>query len=405
LGTTQLILLALYVLAGPLAWLGLLGLMFVARSRMTRLRDKRYDLPDPPPRVTVIVPAKDEGGTIRECIQRVLNFDYPNFDVVAIDDRSEDDTGAILDKMARENPQKLRVIHVRRGELPQGWLGKCNALHVGTRDVSGEWLLFVDSDVKVEPPALRDTLGLAVHRQYESVSILTRLETDSLIEELVLPMAAGAWSVMFTISITNNDKRPDIAAANGQFFLIRRDAYQRVNGHAAVYNQICEDVELMRLLKEAGYRVRFQLGDHLASTRMHANLAKMFSGWGRIYCGTARRRPRRIIESMLFVVISGLSVYPALAYGAWMAIAAHSWPWLIAAVAHFGVMTLFLSIIYVGSGNRARMALLFPFTAGVLLALMTYALRLCRTGRMSWRGSAIQAVEHAPTRLASVRKR
>jgi cellulose synthase/poly-beta-1,6-N-acetylglucosamine synthase-like glycosyltransferase len=405
LGTGQLILLSLYVLVGPLAWLGLFALMLLGRSRMTRLRDKAYALPDPPPHVTVIVPAKDEGAGIRACIERVLALDYPSFEVVAVNDRSTDDTGAILDEMARSANGKLRIVHIRPGELPLGWLGKCNALNVGSRGATGDWILFVDSDVKVEPRALRATLGLCVERKYDALSILTRLECDSLLEALVLPLAAGAWSVMFAISITNNDKRPDIAAANGQFFLIRREPYERVEGHAAVFDQICEDVELMRLLKERGNRVRFQFGAELASTRMHATLRQMFSGWGRIYCGSARRRVRRIIEAMLFLIISGLSVYPALAWGIYRAASFHQWSWLSAAAVHWLLATLFLVTIYRGSGNRARLALLFPVSASVVLAMMGYALRLCRTGRMSWRGTEIRAVTTAATRLASVRKR
>jgi cellulose synthase/poly-beta-1,6-N-acetylglucosamine synthase-like glycosyltransferase len=335
----------------------------------------------------------------------VLALDYPSFDVIAVNDRSTDDTGPILDEMAHAAGERMRVLHIRPGELPDGWLGKCNALHVGSRNVTGEWILFVDSDVKVEPQALRATLALCVSRKYDALSILTRLECNTLIEQLILPLAAGAWSVMFAISITNDDKRLDSAAANGQFFLIRREPYERVEGHAAVFDQICEDVELMRLLKARGNRVRFLFGAELASTRMHATLRKMFSGWARIYCGSARRRVRRIIEAMMFLVVSGLSVYPALAWGIYRAAAFGQWSWFSASVAHWLLATVFLATIYRDSGNRARLALLFPVSGSVVLAIMGYALRLCRTGRMNWRGTDIHAVTTAATRLASVRKR
>jgi chlorobactene glucosyltransferase len=289
--------------------------------------------------------------------------------------------------------------------LPDGWLGKCNALHVGTHNLSCDWLLFVDSDVKVEPAALRDTIGLALRRGYDAVSILTRLECDTLLEQLVLPLAAGTWSVMFAISLTNDDQRRDIAAANGQFFLIRTDPYRKVHGHAAVHNQICEDVELMRVLKANGCKVRMQFGAHLASTRMHATLQQIFSGWGRIYCGTARRRMGRIIQAMAFYLISGFSLYPALAWGAWRAFAVHQPAWLLAAGAHLAIMTIFLSVIYRGSGNRARLALLFPLGGAMMVAIMGYALRLCHTGRLSWRGTEVRAATTAATRAASVWKR
>src|SRR5450432_2196410 len=149
--------------------------------------------------------------------------DYPQFDVIAIDDRSTDETGKILDEIAAANP-RLRVIHVH--DLPAGWLGKSHALHVGTREVKSDWLLFVDSDVTLEKNALSATLSLAIKRKYDALSILTRLECHRFIERLLLPPLAGAWGVMHTISLTNEDSRKTIAAANGQFFLIRRDVYE-----------------------------------------------------------------------------------------------------------------------------------------------------------------------------------
>ena len=122
----------------------------------------------------------------------------------------------------RESPDRLRIIHIQ--EVPEGWLGKCNALHVAMRGVRSTWLLFVDSDVAIEPNALRETLAMCEQRKYDAMSILTRLECHTFLERLVPPLAAGAWSIMFTISLTNDDELKGSAAANGQFFLIRRDA-------------------------------------------------------------------------------------------------------------------------------------------------------------------------------------
>ena len=120
-------------------------------------------------------------------------------------------------------------------------------------------------------------------RKYDAMSILTRLECHTFLERLIPPLAAGAWSIMFTISLTNDDELKGSAAANGQFFLIRRDAYESVGGHDAVHDQVVEDVELARLLKARDKRIRFLFGNHLAATRMHATWRQMLHGWGRIY--------------------------------------------------------------------------------------------------------------------------
>src|SRR5688572_8857012 len=211
-------------------------MIVMGRRRMRRVQRPPVALPPDPPHVTVLISAKDEGERVRTCLQSVLTQDYPNFSVVTVDDRSTDDTGQILDGIAAASDGKVRSMHVAPGGLPQGWLGKCHALHFATRDAAGDWLLFVDSDVHLQPDALRATLAVALAREYDAVSLMTALECHTFLEKLVLPLAAGAWSVMNTISVTNDDNRPN-AYANGQFFLIRRTTYDAVGGHEVVRDQ------------------------------------------------------------------------------------------------------------------------------------------------------------------------
>lgn len=382
---TGLILFILYTVLGPVAWCGLLVGFYLGRSRMIRLRRNRAALPENPPYVTIVIPAKDEASRIRECIHAVLEQDYPDFSVLVIDDRSEDETGEILDEIAITHSNRLHVHHV--DELPQGWLGKCHALHMGTRDVHSSWLLFVDSDVTLQPSALRDTLALALSRNYDAISLLTRIEGRTFWERLMIPIAAATWAVMFLVSLTNNDRYPRIAAANGQFFLIRREAYESVGGHGAVKMQIVEDVELMRLLKSRGYACRLYIGSHLATTRMHETLSQLRSGWGRIFAGTNRFRMARLIIAMLFVVFCGFGVYPALIY----AFASHDRGWIIASIIHFAAITSYLGSIYRAAGSRARYAFLFPLSGAVLLNLLFIGIRRCTHRHFEWRGTRIIA--------------
>lgn len=394
------ILFGTYVALGPGAWALLhLGLA-LGRSRMTRLRRSRATLPEPAPSVAVLIPAKDEADGIEACVSRVLDLDYPRLDVVVVNDRSKDDTGRILDELAaRQAPgdlRRLRVVHIPQDGLPAGWLGKCHALYAGTRGLDSEWLLLVDSDVTVEPQALSRVLALAEQRKYDAVTLLTRLECRGFWERLILPLAAGIWAILFTISLTNEDRRKHVAYANGQFFLIRRRAYEAVGGHEAVKDQIVEDVELMKRLKAAGFKVRFFLGSELASTRMHATFRQMFHGWGRIYSGTARRKTPRLIAAMAFLLFSGLTVYPALAWGVVELLRWEEWRWLAASLVHAVLLTLHLLRVYYESGNRKRYALLFPLSGPVMVAILAFALRMCRTGRVNWRDTIFQQAAPAP---------
>lgn len=359
---------------------------------MRRLRRPLLALPVNPPPVSVLIPAKDESERVRVCLASVLAQDYPNFSVVTIDDRSTDNTGGILDEIAGNSAGKVRSLHVAPGALPPGWLGKCHALHFGTRNgggasgAAGDWLLFVDSDVRLQPDVLRATLALSLSRNYDAVSLMTALECHTFLEKLVLPLAAGAWSVMNTVSLTNDDNRSS-AYANGQFFLIRRSVYDAAGGHEAVRDQITEDVELARLMKRQGAKVRLLLGSTFASTRMHATLGQMLRGWARIYSGTSRRRPWRILAVALFLLICGFSAYAALA---WSFLSGDGRPWLIASLAHLLVMTLTLAGLYADSRNPRRNALLFPLGGSILLAILAFAVRWCITGRIEWRGTVFQ---------------
>jgi glycosyltransferase involved in cell wall biosynthesis len=351
--------------------------------------------------VTILIPAKDEGEGVRACLERALALDYPAATILAVDDRSTDQTGAIMDELAARHPDRLRVLHVPPGGLPPGWLGKCNALHTAAAGATGEWLLFVDSDVKIEPSSLTDVLALAVGRQYDAVSIMTRLECHDFWEKLILPLCAASVGTMTLMSLTNDDNRRRTAFANGQFFLVRRGVYEAVGGHAAVRDNITEDVALMRLMKSRGHTTRLFYGQHLASTRMHTTLRQMFNGWARIYSGVCERNPAPILGAMAFVAIGGLSAYVALIYG--IVRAAHGeWTWLALAAGHLLLMTGVLASIYRASGNPGRYALAFPVAAPVVLAIYGYAVRACRTGRIAWRGTTYTGGSAAPAAAPGV---
>jgi cellulose synthase/poly-beta-1,6-N-acetylglucosamine synthase-like glycosyltransferase len=369
-----------YLLLGPFLWLLFALAMILAHARMNRLHRPGKPLPDPPPLVSILIPAKDEGERITSCLESVLAQDYPNFTITAINDRSGDDTGAVIDQIALSSAGRLSALHIK--DLPEGWLGKCNALATAAKNAAGKWLLFVDSDVKCAPDALSTMLALAEARNYDAVSMMTRLECHNFWEKLLLPLCAATVSGICTVSLTNDDNRKTIAFANGQFFLIRRSVYESVGGHEAVKDNIVEDVALMRLIKSRDYKTRLFSGQHFASTRMHDTIPKMFSGWGRIYSGVTLRRPLRIIIAIAFIV-SGLTAYAAFIAG----LVRHDVSWTSAGAAHLLLLTAIVSGIYVWSGNRPRYALLYPLAVPVLTAICMHAIRICLTGKIAWRGT------------------
>lgn len=386
--------LLIYLLIGPGLWVVAWISLAFARHRMNKLQGEPLPVPGPPPHVTIVVPAKDEASHIETCVRGLLKQDYPNFDVRVIDDRSTDGTSELLDRLVQNQSAagpRLSVDHVK--SLPAGWLGKCHALHHGTRDISSPWILFVDSDVTLEPHALRAVLSRAVSRKYDAVSILTRLDGRTFWERLMIPVCGAAWSAMFIISWTNEDSRKENAVANGQFILVKRETYEHIGGHAAVKMEIVEDVELMRTMKSADARCRLYIGAHLAATRMHATLAELRSGWGRIFAGTARYRRFRILLAILTCFTGILSVYPALALGTWRATRG-DWNWLHAAGAHWILMTLFFQHIYRAARSWKGHALIPFISVPVLIRLLVEGLRRCGDRKFVWRGTDVQ-IENA----------
>lgn len=199
-----------YVLVGPLAWtLYAIG-MYQAQKRMNLVKPPRKPVPDPAPGVTILIPAKDEGERIRDCIGTAIAQHYSKFRVIAIDDRSSDNTGQVMDALAALHPQ-LSVLHIPHQPLPGGWTGKCHALYQGVKHVDpafGQWMLFVDSDVMLQPDALAATLGVAIAKNYGLLSLLPAMESHSFWEALVVPLAGAAVASLFTAPLNNTNTMP-----------------------------------------------------------------------------------------------------------------------------------------------------------------------------------------------------
>jgi chlorobactene glucosyltransferase len=383
------VLFALYVLFGPTAWIVFAALMLRGRQRLSLFR-RLAELPADPPRVTILVPAKDEGERIRACLESALEQDYPNFSVIAINDRSTDRTGAFMDELAGTHPN-LRVIHIADGSLPPGWTGKCNALHSSVKHADGAWLLFVDSDVILQPDALKTTMRASLQRDYDLLSLLPRVESGGFWEGMLVPLAGMAINALYATALTNADHRKS-AFANGQFLLVRRSTYEAIGGHERVKDQFTEDVEMARLLKSLGYRVRLGWGKDLLAVRMYSSLAGIIRGWGRNFYAVAYGRPWKILLGCAFVLLTGFSVYLVPFWAAYRE--AHpinqfgGRGWLAAGVVHFCVMTACLLLIYAWSGNRKIYALLFPLGGGMLLRVFARSLSMCATGKVEWRGTS-----------------
>jgi chlorobactene glucosyltransferase len=233
-------------------------------------------LPSPCPSLTVLIPARNEAPNIEACLRSVVDAGWPGrLEIVAIDDRSTDGTGEILGRLAAAEP-RLRV--VRGADPPAGWLGKPHALHLGQAVATGDWLLFLDADVRVTPGGLQRLLGRVIAQEAEMASVLGRLTVESFWERVV-QTRMGAVIAGGNPLPEVNDPEHERALANGQCLLFRRDAYDRLGGHAAIKGSVLDDVDFAKRAKQEKVRYRLYYGPAVFSCRMYTGLNEIWQGW------------------------------------------------------------------------------------------------------------------------------
>ena len=240
--------------------------------------------PPPPggPRISVIIPARNEAHNIKRCVEAVLMQDYPNFEVLVLDDRSTDATPAILMELSKDDS---RLVVLFGEELPEGWAGKPHALYQAARSATGEWLCFVDADTFLGPNTLSAVFHGANKTGADLYTIMTLQIVETFWEKVAQPIVFSAIATGFSPRKINDPKSRD-AIANGQFIFIKRSVYDAVGGHEAIKNQIVEDKALAEQVKWNGYRLVMAAGYSLAKTRMYTSLATLWEGWTKnIYLG------------------------------------------------------------------------------------------------------------------------
>ncbi len=230
------------------------------------------------PKVSVLIPARNEAGVIAQTVERLLAQHYPTFEILVLDDDSSDNTVDVA-LAAGKSDVRLRVL---RGEtLPAGWMGKNWACHQLARAALGEWLIFTDADVIWSPDALEALIANAENTKADLLTIWPTQITESWSERLVVPLMSFAVMSYLPLLPVHHTRLPAFAAANGQCMAFRRDAYHKISGHAGVRNQIVEDVTLARRIKAHGLRLRMADGAGLISCRMYQNWSAVRNGFAK----------------------------------------------------------------------------------------------------------------------------
>ena len=257
------------------------------------------------PEVSVIVPARNEEACLADCLRTLVGQRGARFEVILVDDHSSDGTRAIA--------ESFPVGVVTADRLPDGWSGKCNAAWSGAQIAKGKWLLFTDADTKHSPDSIARGLQEAYESEAGLLSYSPRQEVRGFAERALMPAIFAELAATYPPKEVC-DPNSLVAAANGQYLLIRRDVYEAIGGHAAVATKILEDVELAKRVKQAGYRLRFRVGD-VVSARMYRSFPQMWEGWTK-NLALLFPNPRRLAVSRLMEFL-GITACAALAIWKW----------------------------------------------------------------------------------------
>ncbi|MBN2114062.1 MAG: glycosyltransferase [Acidimicrobiia bacterium] len=248
------------------------------------------------PLVSLLVPARNEEGIIGGCLRSLLAQDYPNLEVLVLDDGSSDGTVAEVRQVAGP---RVRVL--TGAPLPPGWTGKNWACHQLSQAAQGELLCFVDSDTTLARGTVSAAVGMMEEEGAGLVSLVPRARRGSVGGSVLLPMVPHAMFALFPMALVHRPTHPGIAVAFGPFLLLVREAYDAAGGHAARAHSIVDDVELSRAVKAAGYPVRLANGSDLVETRWYESLGDIWRGFSKNAYGGVGYNPW-----MAAVVVLGL---------------------------------------------------------------------------------------------------
>lgn len=366
-----------------LAWFSRLVDAAIGMPRIADIARPEWDrspaTPTGEPRVSIIVPARNEEEDIRETLVRLLALDYSNYEVIAVNDRSTDRTGAIIDDVAASSEAHglLKAIHIP--DLPSGWLGKTHAMWTSAQQATGAWLLFTDADVQFKPDALRRAVAYAETERADHVVLFPRMIMKRPSERMMIAFFQALfvfghrpWKVA--------DPRARDHMGVGAFNMVRRSVYDAVGTYRALRMEVLDDMKLGKVIKNAGFAQRNVFGEDLISLYwargafgMVNNLTKNF------FAVLSFQWPRTVAT---IVGLGFLNLGPFL--GVWLA---HGWarlPYAIALVSLFG--------IYYGMSGMSAVPAYYFFLHPVSTSLFMYTLlrsmiQTLANGGVVWRGT------------------
>jgi len=363
-----------------LAWASRVVSAARGMPKIADISKPQWDLRPPhPPRVTIIVPARNEEESVEAALTRLLALDYDNYEIVAVNDRSTDRTGELMESVASsaDARARLRIVHV--DTLPFGWMGKTHAMWMAAQQATGDWILFTDADVLFRPDALRRSIAYAEAEAADHVVLFPRMIMRTVGERMMIAF----FQTLFIFGhrpwkVAEPDTKDHMGV--GAFNLVRRRVYQSVGTYQALRFEVLDDMKLGKVVKNAGYAQRNVFGADLVSIR-----------WAKGAMGVVRNLSKNFFAIVSFQTWRALLSCAALVFlnlvpfvGVWLAHGAARVPYAIALLSMF--------LIYAGMSLHSSVKPYYFLLHPISTVLFTYTmlrsmvLTLGRGG-VVWRGT------------------
>lgn len=365
---------------GVITFLAVLLLIVLSNLRTLR-RLGEHEWPRAFPRVSVLLPARNEEANISLCVRSLLAQQYPDFQVIVLDDDSRDETWQVLARLATED-SGLQVLKGK--SLPHGWIGKNWACHQLAQAADGELFLFTDADRRHHPYTLRDAVAALIAEEADLVTAFPQEEVVSWAERLIIPVAPWCMLCFLPLGLAYKLRAPFLSATIGQFMLFRRRAYEQIGGHAAVMHHVLDDLALGRRTKADGLCWRLLDGRMRIGCRMYENFRQVYEGVNKNFFAVFEYNVPSFLFIWLWLTVVFLGPLVVLGLGiTGMPLSGLSLGLATAAVA---VSLLLWGISHWRFGFPLYLVFLYPLSLLLVVAIAMSSMVLTMAGRTTWKG-------------------
>ncbi len=357
------------------AGLGMPGIPDIAKPAWDRPPEPGHAVP----RVSIIVPAKNEEETIAGVLRGLVSLDYPNYEVITVDDRSTDQTGTRMDEVAASNTAagRLKVVHIQK--LPDRWLGKTHAMWTASQQATGDWLLFTDADVFFREDTLRRALAYAEAERADHLVVFPTLVMGTTGERMMIAFFQSLFTFGHRPWKVADPKAKDHLGV-GAFNLVRREAYEKIGTYQALRMEVLDDMKLGKVLKNAGFAQRVAFGNGLLSIRWAKGALGVVNNFTKNFFAVMSFQWWRTVATAVALIYLNLMPFLGVLF-------ASGWSRAGYALALFSIFSL-----YAGMSLRTKIPAYYFFLHPVSTSLFVYALLRSmfvtfRDGGVTWRGT------------------